>query len=296
MVNIKKNLVPESKYSIKCPYSMTPIGITVHNTANDASAKNEINYMINNDNQVSYHYAVDDIEIIQGIPEDRNAWHASDGANGIGNRKTIAIEICYSKSGGDRFIKAEQNAALLIADILKRYGWGIDKVKRHNDYATNKKYCPHRTMDMGWDRFLNMVSENLNGSNQSIVEQSKNAKFSVGNRVKINAPYKKYIADDVQIQYGIYQIRENTLAGGNEAFTWKENGIPESCDDLTDVNGNKRIDSDTVHTKKGDYFVFNRIFTVKKIANDKGQIYLLLDFDNNSKHQFWVIQDRCYLV
>lgn len=157
MVEIKQNLVSSSKYNIKCPYEMKPQGITVHNTANDASAKNEIAYMISNNNQVSYHYAIDDIEIIQGIPENRNAWHASDNAYGKGNRTTIAIEICYSKSGGDRFIKAEKNAAEFIAYLLKKYGWGIDKVKRHYDYAPDKKYCPHRTMDMGWDRFLNMV-------------------------------------------------------------------------------------------------------------------------------------------
>jgi N-acetylmuramoyl-L-alanine amidase len=35
--------------------------------------------MIRNDNKVSFHYAIDDIEIVQGIPENRNAWHAGDG-------------------------------------------------------------------------------------------------------------------------------------------------------------------------------------------------------------------------
>ena len=75
-----------------------------------------------------------------------------DGVNGKGNRKGISIEICYSKSGGDKFIKAEQNAAKFIASILKEKGWGIDKVKKHQDF--NGKYCPHRTLDMGWNRFL----------------------------------------------------------------------------------------------------------------------------------------------
>ena len=127
MVKVVKKIVPSSKYSIKCPYSMTPTRIVVHNTANDASAINEIAYMTNNNNETSFHYAVDDKQIVQGIEENRNAWHASDG-NGKGNREGIAIEICYSKSGGDRFIKAEQNAVDLIVDILKRYDWGIDKV------------------------------------------------------------------------------------------------------------------------------------------------------------------------
>lgn len=161
MVKIIQKLVPQSKYSIKCPYTMTPIGITVHNTANDASALNEIAYMTNNNYEISYHYAVDDIQAVQGLPLNRNGWHASDGANGTGNRKTIAIEICYSLSGGARFDKAEENAAELIAFLLKEYGWGIDRVKRHYDYAPNKKYCPHRTMDKGWNRFLNMVQSKM---------------------------------------------------------------------------------------------------------------------------------------
>ena len=89
--------------------------VEVHNTYNDASAENEIAYMIRNDNEVSFHFAVDDKEAVQGLPLNRNGWHAGDGSEGTGNRKSIAIEICYSESGGDRFLKAEKNSAKLIA-------------------------------------------------------------------------------------------------------------------------------------------------------------------------------------
>ena len=154
-----KNLVSTEKYNIKCPYAMTPTRIVVHNTANDASARNEISYMISNNNEVSFHYAVDDKEVVQGIPENRNAWHCGDGANGVGNRQGIAIEICYSKSGGDRFIQAEKNAVDLIVEILKKYNWSIDKVTKHQDY--NGKYCPHRTLDLGWIRFLKMIEAKM---------------------------------------------------------------------------------------------------------------------------------------
>ena len=68
-MNIVKNLVSPSLYYCKCPFDMNPTRIVVHNTANDASARNEIQYMINNRNEVSYHYAIDDKEIVQGIPE-----------------------------------------------------------------------------------------------------------------------------------------------------------------------------------------------------------------------------------
>lgn len=159
-MNIRQMLVSSSKYNIKCPYSMAPKYITIHNTANDASANNEVSYMINNNYEVSFHYAVDDKEAVQAIPENRNAWHAGDGGAGTGNRYSIGIEICYSKSGGNRFIQAEKNAAYLTATLLKKYGWGIDRVKRHYDWSG--KYCPHRTMDMGWQRFLNMVQAELN--------------------------------------------------------------------------------------------------------------------------------------
>lgn len=155
MVKIVQKLCPSDKYSIKCPYAMTPTRIVIHNTANDAPAKNEIAYMLSNNKQVSFHYAVDDTEIVQGIALDRNAWHAGDG-NGKGNREGIAIEICYSKSGGTRFEKAQKNAAELTAKLLKDYGWDIDKVTKHQDY--NGKHCPHRTLDQyGWEFFIGLV-------------------------------------------------------------------------------------------------------------------------------------------
>lgn len=164
MVKVRQNLLSASLYDWKSPYEMKPTRIVVHNTANDASADNEIKYMKKSKAQggiqTSFHYAVDDKEAVQGLPEDRNGWHAGDGSKGKGNRQGIAIEICYSKSGGDRFTKAEENAVELIVDILKRYGWGIDKVTKHQDYA--KKYCPHRTLDLGWDRFIKMIEAKLN--------------------------------------------------------------------------------------------------------------------------------------
>lgn len=137
----KQMLVPESKWGIKCPYPMTAEHITVHNTANKASAYNEISYMISNDSTTSYHFAVDDKEVIQAIPVNRNAFHAGDGATGNGNRKSISIEICYSLNDADieKFKKAEQLAAKFIAQLLDERNWGIDKVKKHQDWSG--KYC-----------------------------------------------------------------------------------------------------------------------------------------------------------
>ncbi len=158
---IIQNLCPKEKYAVKCPYSMAPIGVCIHNTANDASAKSEIAYMLGNDNKVSFHYAVDDKEIIQAIPNDRNAWHAGDGGGGEGNRKYISVEICYSKSGGTRFEAAMKNAAALTARLLTDYGLNTENVKKHRDFS--EKHCPHRILDdYGWDYFLNLVKGKFN--------------------------------------------------------------------------------------------------------------------------------------
>lgn len=156
-LTIRKIPMPTAKYSIKCPYVMNPTRIVIHNTANDAPAENEIKYMQANSAQTSFHYAVDEKEAVQGVDLWRNAWHAGDGGNGKGNREGIAIEICFSKSGGTRFEEAEKNAAELTAKLLLDFGWGIDKVTKHQDYSG--KYCPHRTLDMGWDRFIAMVEK-----------------------------------------------------------------------------------------------------------------------------------------
>lgn len=167
-MNIIQNLVPESKYGIKCPYEMNAEFIVVHNTANDAPARNEIAYMIRNNDETSFHYAIDDKEIVQGLLENRNGWHASDGGQGAGNRKGIAIEICYSESGGERFVAAEKLTAKFIAFKLNEKGWGVDKVKKHQDFA--RKYCPHRTLDMGWQRFLDMIQSELDKLNPADTE------------------------------------------------------------------------------------------------------------------------------
>lgn len=160
----KKNLVNSSKYNIKCPYTMKPVGICIHNTSNDASAENEVKYMINNNSSTSYHVAVDEKHVIQAIPFNRNAFHAGDGANGEGNRKYIGIEICRSTGDLLTFKKCEDNCAKYVAHLLKQYGWTIKNVKRHKDFSG--KNCPHRTIDLGWERFLDKIQAELDKLNK----------------------------------------------------------------------------------------------------------------------------------
>ncbi len=209
MYIIKQNLVASENYSVKCPHSMTAEFIVVHNTANDATAENEVAYMISNKNQVSFHYAVDDQEVVQGIPITRNAWACGDGANGKGNRKGIQVEICYSKSGGTRFDQAEKNAAHFIATLLRERGWGIEKVKKHQDFRN--KYCPHRTLDKGWNGFIQMIKSYLND-----IPVVSSSGFIVGEKVRVKESATQYATGQELAWFVKGSIYEVTKVAGDK--------------------------------------------------------------------------------
>ena len=185
-----QNLCPKSKYSLKCPNAMTPVGICMHNTANSAPAKNEINYMNNNSSTTSFHLAVDENEAIQGLPFDRNGWHAGDG-NGPGNRKHIGIEIARSTDNTPGvFEKAERRAACVAAKLCGMYGWGVGQIKAHRDFAA--KDCPHRTSMEG---FKNMVALALEGkltdsTSTTATKPSGGASSGGGSSVKVGDKVK----------------------------------------------------------------------------------------------------------
>ena len=170
----KQNLVSSSKYSIKCPYALTPQYIVIHDTANSAPATNEIKYMTTNNNQVSFHIAVDEKEAIQGLPLNRNSWSCGDGTNGNGNRKGISIEICRpTNSNRSLYDQAEENAVYVAARLLHKFGLGIDRLKRHYDFATNKKQCPNVIIREGrWDNFKYRVEWVLGEIKKGTIESS----------------------------------------------------------------------------------------------------------------------------
>ena len=216
--------ISSSKYSKKCPHSMTPKYITVHNTANDASARNEVSYMRNNSSSTSYHVAIDDKEVVIAAPFNRNCYHAGDGGKGTGNRKSIGIEICYSKSGGSKFDAAEKNAAQYIAGLLKSYGWGISRVKRHYDWSGKK--CPHRTMDRGWQRFLNMISAAMGGSTVATTTSTSDSgtgKVDVDGRwgKATTRRSQKVLGTTVDGIVSKQSVRQKTYLSGASTSSWQ---------------------------------------------------------------------------
>lgn len=116
------------------------IGVTVHNTdwintaAGTTPAEQYTRATVNgNMNSVRVHYYVDNTCAWQNLPHSLSGWHAADG-NGDGNRKTIAIECIMSRAYNDRDKQSEDNCAKLAAALLKKYGFGIDRLFTHTHW------------------------------------------------------------------------------------------------------------------------------------------------------------------
>lgn len=142
-----------------CIY-MDPEYITIHSTANTASAKNERAYLTNpsNNRTASYHIVIDEKEAIECLPLNEVGWHAGDGSKGTGNRKSIGIEI---SEGGNR-AETIKNAVSLVAKMLHERKWGVDKLRRHYDWS--KKVCPRIMSNnswQGWEDFKTSVQKEL---------------------------------------------------------------------------------------------------------------------------------------
>ena len=260
---------------------MTPEFVVVHNTANDATAQNEVKYMISNNNQVSFHFAVDDKEIVQGLPLDRNAWACGDGANGKGNRKGIQIEICYSKSGGARFENAEKNAAKFIAQLLKERGWGVDKVKKHQDFSN--KYCPHRTLDKGWASFVNMIKDYLNELNKP-VQSTQSSSISVGDKVKVKTTATHYATGQSMASFVKGSTYEVTRIDGNKLLlsdivSWVWDYDVDKVGSTTQSNSDNsflvEIICDELNIRQQADFNSKVVGTVKK-----GEVFTIVEMSN----------------
>lgn len=163
-MNYRKDHIPKGTAFNRRPADvMNATTITIHNTGNEkSSAANERAWLTNPSNarQASFHIVVDEREAIECIPLNENAWHAGDGTNGPGNRTSIGVEICESGN----YTKTLDNAAGLVASMLKERGWGVDRLRRHYDWSG--KICPRLMFDggtwTGWGLFKAAVQAKLN--------------------------------------------------------------------------------------------------------------------------------------
>ena len=228
--------------------TMSPIGVTIHNTdwisvaSNTTPAEQYTRATVNNHmNSVRVHYYVDNTCAWQNLPLNRSGWHAADG-NGNGNRKTIAIECIMANSTDTKSLKSMDNCARLTAYLLFKNNWTIEKnlfthtywlhirdghtgtkdqlcIKKHS-YKT----CPQYIIPI-WANFKTLVQkylDELNGSSQSSTTDKEypykvkvldNA-LNIRDSASINAKINGVIKDN-----GVYTIIEECY-NSSDGVTW----------------------------------------------------------------------------
>ncbi len=131
--------------------SMNPDRIVFHNTANTASALNEVTYLnsSNNTSSTSFHFAVDDVGVYQAIPTNVYAHHAG---NLEVNKKSIGVEIAKSLSND---VKVKDKAIFNAQKLIRLLQMEYDITNLYTHYDITGKHCPHDIIDRyGVDRFL----------------------------------------------------------------------------------------------------------------------------------------------
>ncbi len=166
-MDITQDFIPENRGN-RPGYAMVPQYISLHDTANpNATALNHAAYLSRNSIAerlpVSWHFSVDDMNIVQHLPCDESGWHAGDGTNGPGNRRSIGVEICEFADINKR-CKAEENAARLAAYLADKFSIPVEFIVQHHHWTG--KDCPRvlRARPGGWANFIDAVKSKIGGN------------------------------------------------------------------------------------------------------------------------------------
>jgi N-acetylmuramoyl-L-alanine amidase len=145
-------------------YPMRPTWITIHETANESPGANaemhrRFVHAGGGLGQVSFHYVVDDQEIIQLLPLVENGWHAGDGPNGVGNRASVGIEHCVH--AGSNWERTQDHGARLVAALCRALSIPLEHVVPHQHWSG--KFCPRRILTQGFVGYRERVRRYLEG-------------------------------------------------------------------------------------------------------------------------------------
>ena len=156
MVKVRKNIVSNS-IANQVTYSGTNTKkyIVIHETDNtdkganaDAHGRLQAN---GNSRQASWHYTVDDKEVVQSFSDNARCWHAGSERY---NKNSIGIEICVNSDGD--YKKALDNTIELVKSLMEKYNIPKTNVIQHN--KASGKNCP-RNLRSGakgvtWSQFI----------------------------------------------------------------------------------------------------------------------------------------------
>lgn len=146
---IQKRILPKENLN-RLKIKMEPKFITIHEVSTKTTEEPEDHVIDFYENQllhpekgrekISYHYIVDDKQIVNFVPDNEKCYHCGDGENGPGNATSIGIERC-AFVGIDHF-EAIDMQAKLTAHLMIKYNIPIENVVGHCHWRDTP--CPAR--------------------------------------------------------------------------------------------------------------------------------------------------------
>ena len=176
----------------KCKY------ITIHETGNKNRGANALNHAkyINSGSSATWHYTVDDKQIIQHYEDSVQCWHSGDG-RGDGNLNSIGIEMCVNSDGN--FNKTIANTIELVHYLMNKHNIPITNVVQHNKWSG--KNCPSNIRSgkpISWGGFINMIKNKPTNDILYRVQvgafTNKNNAIKLSNELK-NKGYDNFIVE-----------------------------------------------------------------------------------------------------
>ena len=209
----------------KCKY------ITIHETGNKnkgANALNHANY-INNGSSATWHYTVDDKQVIQHYEDNVQCWHSGDG-RGDGNLNSIGIEMCINSDGD--FNKTITNTIELVHYLMNKHNIPITNVVQHNYWSG--KNCPANIRSgkpITWNTFINRIKTSNKPVNNDVLYRVQAGAFkNKTNAINLSNELKKLGYDNFinmiknkptndilyRIQVGAFKNKNNAINLSNE--------------------------------------------------------------------------------
>lgn len=115
---------------------------------------------VTQDQEVSWHFTVDEKTIIQHLPITEVAWHAG---NRDGNYTSFGIETC-ERTG------AEEVVIQFVAEMLKYFNWTTNNVRSHKSWSG--KQCPWKILPH-WESFLINIVDATSSTDKPLIESVK---------------------------------------------------------------------------------------------------------------------------
>lgn len=177
-VPFRSVIIPTTQRNQRPGTHMTPDRVVVHETGNvnpGMGAAAHLRYLQQgapDDNGrpqvLSYHFTVDQDEVIQMIPANEYSWHGGDGG-GPCNTRGISIETCVQDKNAHS-VKTRANLEKLVAAL--RLAFNISLVEQHATCCSRLANpagchtdCPHFIRaDNYWATMLRSVEANMAGS------------------------------------------------------------------------------------------------------------------------------------